>query len=70
MNDILKCVCPDCICPCEICPCVPMCRHKTIWQLEKECILFKRYYPAPYFTYKKMKLMEILNPTNWDEPNE
>ena len=63
------CKCSDCICPCETCPCVPMCRHKTIEQLSNECVLFSRYFDTPHFLYKKIVLMDFLNPTrdDWDK---
>jgi len=60
----IDCQCAECQCPCIDCVCMAVCRHRTMSDLTSTCHLVHKYYGFPYFRYKKMKLREVLNPTN------
>jgi len=60
---MVDCPCDDCACPCVDCICIPVCRHRTLAEMQAICKLVADYYRFPFFRYKKDKLRSVLNPT-------
>ena len=58
-------------CPCENCICIPLCRHKHIHQLFRECSILHRYDPEYDNVEKRKKerlfhLQRIMKPSRWE----
>lgn len=58
-------------CPCDECLCLPICRHKHVHQLFRECKLLQRYNPDYYNMQSEDKsklfyIQKIMKPTHWE----